>query len=89
VNKSKKGKKAARKSSTSGRALGHTSASQRAPQRSSTSGKPHDHGSAMAEARKVLLASEAGTSGDFPLRIKNSFHEGHYSPLTGMEVSEW
>jgi hypothetical protein len=43
----------------------------------------------MAEKRKVLLASEAGTSGDFPLRIKNSFHEGHYSPSTGMEVSEW
>jgi hypothetical protein len=38
---------------------------------------------------RVLLDSEAGSSGDHPPMVKKSFQQGHYSPSTGIEMSDW
>jgi hypothetical protein len=40
-------------------------------------------------ANSTLLAVEAGASDELPLMIRQSFKDGLYSPLTGMEEVEW
>jgi hypothetical protein len=56
---------------------------------SSVIGRGRGQNSVKAKANRVLLDSEVGGSGDLPPIVKKSFQEGHYSPLTGMEKSEW
>jgi hypothetical protein len=89
VNKSKKRKKTTRRCSTSGGAPRQTSSLQRPPLQGSASQNSRGHGSAKAKDRKILLDSEAGTSGALPRRIQSSFLEGRYTPSTGMDISEW
>jgi hypothetical protein len=36
-----------------------------------------------------LLDVDAGVSDELPLAIRQSFKDGRYSPLTGMEEREW
>jgi hypothetical protein len=40
-------------------------------------------------AMRILADSEVGMPGDISSRIKRSFVERWYSPLTGMDCSEW
>jgi uncharacterized protein (DUF2267 family) len=40
-------------------------------------------------ADRLLVDIEAGASNELPLLIKQSFRDGRYSPLTGMEGLEW
>jgi hypothetical protein len=42
-----------------------------------------------AMADRVVLDVETGTSDKLPLMIRQSFKDGRYSPLTGMEEIEW
>jgi hypothetical protein len=42
-----------------------------------------------AKANRVLLDAEAGGFGELPPIVKQSFQEGSYSHLTGMEMSGW
>jgi hypothetical protein len=46
------------------------------------------HGRSSAKAKRILLDSEAGTAGVGSVQIQNSFHEGLYSPSTGLDLSE-
>jgi hypothetical protein len=38
---------------------------------------------------RVLLDAEVGASDELPSLIRQSFRDGCYSPLTGMEEREW
>jgi hypothetical protein len=64
-------------------------ASRQASQQDSAPKKSHGGASAKDKAKKVLLDSEAGTSGDLSPRVRNSFLERRYSPSTGMEFHKW
>jgi hypothetical protein len=54
----------------------------------STSIRGRGRGSANAMADRVVLDVETGTSDELPLMIRQSFKDGRYSPLTGMEEIE-
>jgi hypothetical protein len=51
--------------------------------------KGHHQRSAMAVADRVFVNVEAGACDEVPLLIRQSFKDGWYSPLTGMEEVEW
>jgi hypothetical protein len=55
----------------------------------STSVRGHRRGSAKAMADRVLLNVEVGASDKLPLMTRQSFKDGRYSPLIGMEEREW
>jgi hypothetical protein len=55
----------------------------------SVSVRGHDRKSAKAVADSILLEVEVGASYELLLAIRQSFKDGRYSPLTGMEEVEW
>jgi hypothetical protein len=47
-----------------------------------------ERGSAKIKTNRILLDDAVGGSDELPLIIRQSFKDGHYSPLTGMEERE-
>jgi hypothetical protein len=59
----------------------------RAPR--SVSLRGHGRKSVKAMADQALIDVGAGTFDELPLIIRQSFKDGRYSPLTGLEEIEW
>jgi hypothetical protein len=55
----------------------------------SASGRGYRQKSAKAMADRALENVGAETSDELPLVLRQSFKDGQYSPLTGMEEIEW
>jgi hypothetical protein len=55
----------------------------------SASVRDHGRGSRKVKSDKVLLYVDVGTSDELPLAIMESFKDGRYSPLIGVEEREW
>jgi hypothetical protein len=68
----------------------------KAPQKTSARWSSHSasvrgrgRGSATIKTNRVLLDAEAGDSDELPPLVRQSFKDGCYSSLTGMEEREW
>jgi hypothetical protein len=55
----------------------------------SNSVRDRGRGSRKVKTDKVLLYVDVGTSDELPLAIIESFKDGRYSPLIGVEEREW
>jgi hypothetical protein len=54
-----------------------------------TSVRGHRRGFTKVKTNRVWLDVDTRASNELLLAISQSFEDGHYSPLTGMEEKEW